>query len=99
MLDMGFQASLDAIVGHLPPHRQTLLFRCVVEDFTAVLVAPVAELAIGHGRIDIVPVNVQQLRVADALRIIHNLHGLGVPGSAAGDFLVGGVRFAAAGIA
>ncbi len=26
MLDMGFQASLDAILGHLPDERQTLLF-------------------------------------------------------------------------
>ena len=32
MLDMGFQASLDAIIAHLPKQRQTLLFSATYPD-------------------------------------------------------------------
>ncbi|MEH6628344.1 MAG: ATP-dependent RNA helicase DbpA [Motiliproteus sp.] len=32
MLDMGFQDSLDAIIGHLPKQRQTLLFSATYPD-------------------------------------------------------------------
>ena len=32
MLDMGFEQSLDAILAHVPPHRQTLLFSATYPD-------------------------------------------------------------------
>ena len=37
MLDMGFQQSLDAIAGHVPPQRQTLLFSATYPDDIAAI--------------------------------------------------------------
>src|SRR5690625_5779075 len=37
MLDMGFQQSLDAIAGHVPLQRQTLLFSATYPDDIAAI--------------------------------------------------------------
>ena len=65
----------------------------------AVLRADVAELAVLHRRIDVVPEDVEQLLVADLLRVVDDLHRLGVAGAAGRDLLVGRVLRLAARVA
>jgi len=71
----------------------------VHEDARTVLAAHVAELAVGHGRVDVVPESVEQLLVRHLLRIVEHLHRLGVARGAARDFLVGRIGFRSADVA
>ena len=57
----------------------------------AVLTAAIAELLILHGRIDVPPKILDQLRIADFGRIVSDAHRLGVTGTACADLLVGRV--------
>src|SRR6185295_5443647 len=64
--DLRLDGLLEALL-HLGPggFGQALLRLVVVEDGRAVLVARIAELAVLHQRIDVVPEGVEQLLVAD----------------------------------
>src|SRR5258706_5503512 len=95
--DLGLDGLLEALL-HLGLRGlgQALLRLVAVEDRRAVLVPHVAELAVLHQRIDVVPERVEQLLVTDLRRIVGYLDGLDVAGAARGDLLVGGILLAAA---
>jgi hypothetical protein len=89
LLQLRFDGALRLLGG--------LLLRVVeVEDGRAVLMAAIAELPLGGERVDVVPVQVEQLGVARLGRIIEDVHGLGVPGGARAHLLVADVLLAAA---
>ncbi len=79
--------------------RRPLLRLVVDEDRRAVLVAAVAELAARVQEVDIAPVDVEELLVADDFRVVAELHRLRVAGPAGRDLLIGGVRVGAADVA
>src|SRR5215211_6229675 len=68
-------------------------------DRRAVLRPDVVALAHALGRIVALPEETEQLVVGDLIRAIGDQNRLGVPGPPAADFLVGGVRSEAAGVA
>ena len=78
---------------------ETALFRVVHEDRRAVLSAVIAELAVGHRRIDVVPEHVEQFLVRDLRRVVDHLDGLGMTRRARGDFFIGRVPLLPAGVA
>src|SRR5262245_62553355 len=71
----------------------------VDEDRRAVLGADVAELPIGDGGVDVVPVDVEELLEADPRRVVDDLDRLGVAGAARGHLLVAGVGLGASRVA
>src|SRR5206468_3306773 len=79
--------------------REAALGVVVVEDRGAVLVAVVAELRLRRERVDVVPEDVEQLRVADLAGVVDDLDRLRVAGAARRHLLVGGVLGMAAGVA
>src|SRR5436309_3119107 len=79
--------------------RETALRVVVVEDRGSILVAVVAELRLRRERVDVVPEDVEQLRVADLARVVDDLDRFGVSGAARRHLLVGGVPGVAAGVA
>ena len=68
-------------------------------DAAAILAADVAELAVLHRRIDVAPEVVEQLPIADLLRVVGHANRLGVSGTAGADLFIGGIDGAAGGIA
>src|SRR5690606_26920845 len=75
------------------------LFRRLEENGTPVLAAAIDKLTVGVGGIHVAPEPIQQLSVADLVRIIDYLHRFGVAGGTAGDLLIGGVGLVTAGVA
>ncbi len=71
----------------------------VNEDRRAILRAAVTELPVLGEGIDIAPKNIQQLFVADSGRIIVDLHGFSVAGTASRNLFIGRVGGVATGIA
>ena len=88
----GFQAFLGVL-------GQALLLLVGIEDGTAVLRAPVRELAPGIRGIYVPPKHLEQLLVGNLVRIINHLDSLDVPGTASGNLTVGGVGLTTAGVA
>src|SRR5690606_20130899 len=66
------------------------------EDHRAVLAADVVALAHALRRVVRLPEHLQEVPVADALRVIDDEHGLGVAGAAGADLAVARIRGVAA---
>src|SRR5439155_1730417 len=60
----------------------------VIEDRRAVLAAPIRELPVFGGRIDVVPEDVQQVLVTDLCRIVKHLNRFRVPGFSSPHLMV-----------
>ena len=60
--------------------------------------AAIDKRATGIGGIKLPPINLQQFRIRDDIRIIADLHRLQMTGSAGADLLVGGIFFHTAGV-
>src|ERR1051325_9222179 len=79
--------------------REPLLLGVVGEDGRPVLLPVVAELRVRRQRVDVVPVDVQQLLVRHLARVVQHLHRLCVAGEAGRHLLVRRVLAVAAGVA
>ena len=69
-----------------------------IKNRAAVLIAAVAKLAAGIKGIDIGPENIEQLGIADLVRVVFDLHHLRVPGTTAGHLLISRVLHLAAAV-
>src|SRR5215203_5478277 len=78
---------------------QAALLLVMDEDRRPVGLALVAELAFGIEWVDVLPVDLEELVVADLRRVVDDPHRLGVAGAAHADLAVGGAGDLAAGVA
>src|SRR5262249_5531217 len=98
--DLGCNRLLEALLDNrLRGFRLRTLLLAAIKDRAAVLVAVVAELPILRQRIDIVPEHVEQPAIAHLRRIVHDLHRLGMAGTAMRDLLIGRIGRMTTGIA
>ena len=89
------QPLLECVAGSF---RRLALLVAVTVDAGAILRADIVALAHALRRIVVLPENLQQIVVADCVRVEDHEHDLGVCGHAGADFAVGRIRGMAGGV-
>src|ERR1039457_2567290 len=100
--NLGYDRSLEGFVffeSGLRLQGDAMLFFTVEENGATVLIAHIAELAVLDCRVDVAPINVEQLAVAGFRRIKDDLYRFGVSCTAGGYLFIGGVLYLAARVA